>query len=164
MHMTIMTEFILYADDFPVDNVIKTIGISEYECVKKGDVIYYGENKALQRIEDCSSITYSTDYIETDDLKKPIEIIVKMLSCVSKKIIECIQTYGLTAKFCVVINLTDNPIIELSKEFINIAASFNASIEFDSYVNYDNWGNLIMKKSGDEESGGNTGDSSLISR
>lgn len=134
--MTIMTEFILYADDFPVDEVIKIIGINKYECEKNGDVILCGENKDLQRVADCNSIRYSTDYIETNDVNKTVEIMLKMLSPVCEKISECIKKYKLTAKFCIVINLTDNPMIELSEEFIKLAAKFNAFIEFDSYVNY----------------------------
>lgn len=133
--MAIMTEFILYADDFPVDEAIKIIGINKYECEKNGDVIFYGENKDLQRTADCSSITYSTDYIETNDINRSVEIMLKMLSPVSEKISQCIEEYKLTSKFCIVINLTDNPMIELSEEFIKLAAKFNAFVEFDSYVN-----------------------------
>jgi len=63
-----------------------------------------------------------------------------------KQIVECVEKYDLTAKFCVVINLTDNPAILLSCEFINLASRLHAEIEFDSYVNYDEEGKLISKK------------------
>lgn len=55
----------------------------------------------------------------------------------SKKdcIVEVISEYGLTAKFCIVINLTDNLKILLSNQFIQLAAFLNAEIEFDTYLN-----------------------------
>ena len=65
-----------------------------------------------------------------------------MLLTHEKQIVECVEKYNLNAKFCVVINLSENPVIGLSREFINLASRFHAEIEFDSYLNYDDNGNI----------------------
>lgn len=57
-----------------------------------------------------------------------------MLDPRRKQILESINQYELTSKFCIVINLTDNPEILLSKEFIELAAFLKAEIEFDTYL------------------------------
>lgn len=140
--MTIMVEFIIFADDFPIDIVAEKIGIDNYEYTIKGDIAFCGENKKIQRKEDCNSILYSTGYIDTNDVKKPIENMYKMLSPAAEQISDCVERYQLNAKFCIVINLTDNPVIELPYEFIKLASEIHAFIEFDSYVNYDDDGRI----------------------
>lgn len=141
--MTIMVEFVIFADDFPIDIVAEKIGIDNYEYTKKGDIVFYGENKELHRKEDCTSILYSTGYVDTNDVKKPIENMYKMLLPVCKQISDCVDRYKLNTKFCIVINLTDNPVIELSQEFVKLASKIHAFIEFDSYVNYDDNGKIV---------------------
>ena len=56
---------------------------------------------------------------------------------------ECIEKYSLTAKFYIVINLSDNPIIEISNKFINLVSDLNADISFDTYLDYDDVGKPI---------------------
>ena len=145
--MQIMIEFILIAEEFPVDEVSACIGIDSCKIDKKGDVIHMGQYKQLTRIETHTSILYSTGYIETIAVEEPIEIIYNMLLPREKQIVECIENYNLDAKFCVVINLTDNPAIELSREFIDLASRLHAEIEFDSYVNYDENGKVTFNQS-----------------
>lgn len=142
--MNIVIEFILYADDFPIDIVTKEIGINNFVYSKKGDIIYYGEKKQLHRVEDCTSIVYSVNSTDTNDLTESIQQMCDLLKPASASIITCMEKYNLTAKFCIVINLSDNPVIELSQEFIKLACQVNASVEFDSYVNYDDKGNVIL--------------------
>jgi hypothetical protein len=132
--MEIMVEFIMFAEEFPVDKVRDRIGIDGCKIDKKGDVALMGQYKQLSRIETHTSILYTTGYIETIDVKDPIEQIHDMLLPREKEITECVEKYSLTAKFCVVINITDNPAISLSREFIALAAKLHAEIEFDTYL------------------------------
>ncbi len=141
--MEIMVEFIMFTEDFPVEEISAQIGIDSCKIVKKGDVRYMGQFKQLSRIETHTSIMYSTGYIQTVDVKVPIRKICDMLLSREKQILEYIERYKLNTRFCVVINLTDNPIIELSREFIDLASRLHAEIDFDSYVNYDDDGNVI---------------------
>ena len=132
--METMVEFILVKEDFPIDEVYEKIGIAggtKESLEKKIFGTLLGEN--YDRAKECS-ITYSTGYFETIDVETPIKKIYTMLFPVKKQIIECIKTYELQPKFCIVINLTGNPIINLPNEFINLAAEFSADIEFDTYL------------------------------
>jgi|GEM_PF-436056 len=145
--MEIMVEFIMFKEgEFPVDEVKTQIDIAKCKINKKGDLIRFGEYKQLSRIETHTIIEYTTGYIETINVEEPIKIMYDMLLPREKQIVECVEKYDLTAKFCVVINLTDNPAILLSCEFINLVSRLHAEIEFDSYVNYDEEGKLISKK------------------
>lgn len=139
--MEIMVEFILFSSDFPVEEVYKKIGIEgESQRLMKASFPTLSNGNYI-REKECS-ITYSTGYIATIDVDDPIESIFNMLHSREDQIIRCINAYQLQSKFCVVINLTDNPIIELSKKFIDMASRLQASIEFDSYVNYSRRGKV----------------------
>lgn len=132
--MEIMIEFIMFAEEFPVDDVNTRIGINDCKIDKKGDLIRMGQHKQLSRIETHTSIMYSTGYIKTNSTTEPIKQIYDMLDPRRKQILESINQYELTSKFCIVINLTDNPEILLSQEFIELAAFLKAEIEFDTYL------------------------------
>ncbi len=135
--MEIMVEFILVKEDFPIDEVYKKIGIFEGIKESLGKKIFATtSSKNYIREKECS-ITYSTGYFETINVEIPIKKICTMLFPVKKQIIECIKEYELQSKFCIVINLTSNPIINLSCEFINLAAELGADIEFDTYLDND---------------------------
>ena len=139
--MEIVVEFILFSSEFPVEEVYKKIGI-EGESQRLREASFPTlSNGNYVREKECS-ITYSTGYIETINVDDPIERIFNMLHSQEEQIINCIKEYQLQSKFCIVINLTDNPIIELSKKFIDMASRLQASIGFDSYVNYSRRGKV----------------------
>lgn len=141
--MEIMVEFYLFSTDFPVEEVYEQIGIEgELQRLEEASFPTFSSGNYV-REKECS-ITYSTGYIETIDVNEPIEKIFNMLHSREEQIINCIKAYQLQSKFCIVINLTDNPIIELSKKFIDMASRLQAGIEFDSYVNY-NWRGKVTK-------------------
>lgn len=133
--MNIMACFILLAEDFPVDEVSQQIGLTCDEIMKKGDEILIGPNKDVTRIQTESSIMYSTGYLKTIDVEEPIQCIYTMLKPKKAQIIEVVEKYSLIAKFCIVINLTENPIIGINRNFIEFAADIHAEIEFDTYIN-----------------------------
>ncbi len=63
----------------------------------------------------------------------PIKILYEYLLPKEWIIKECIEEFGLSSKFCIVINLTDNPIIFLPRNFVLMASLFSSDIEFDTY-------------------------------
>ena len=133
--MEIMVEFIMYKEgDFPVDETNKMVGLPNGKISKKGDSIYSSYNNKFIRIETQTSIMYTTGYIETISVTEPINQIYNMLVPRRMQILESINQYGLTSKFCIVINLTDNPEILLSQEIVKLAAFLKAEIEFDTYL------------------------------
>lgn len=132
--MEIMVEFMMFSDDFPVEEVIRKIDIPDYEVDKKGEIRKVGPDKSIAKLNEESVILYSTGYIETIDVDKPIQHMCSILIPHKKQIVECINQFELNAKFCIVINLTDNPIICLSREFIDLVSELHAEIELDSYV------------------------------
>lgn len=135
--MDIMVEFIMYKEgDFPVDETNKMVGLPNGKILKKGDSIYSSYNKFI-RIETQTSIMYTTGYIETISVTEPIKQIYNMLVPRKMQILESINQYELTSKFCIVINLTGNPEILLSQEFIELAAFLKAEIEFDTYLDFE---------------------------
>lgn len=143
--MEIMVEFILFSPDFPVEEAYKKIGIEgEPQRLQKASFPTLSNGNYV-REKECS-ITYSTGYMETIDVDDPIERIFTMLHDQEEQIIDCINTYQLQSKFCIVINLTDNPIINLSKKFIDMASRLQAGIEFDSYVNYNRRGKVAKSR------------------
>lgn len=132
--MEIMVEFILWSDTFPVYQFIEKIDIPYSEKLIKDEIRYIGPDKNIPKVNETSSITYATGYIETVEVKKPLDIMYNMLSVKQDLLIELIEKYNLNSKFCIVINLTDNPIIDLSNKFINLASKLHAEIEFDTYL------------------------------
>lgn len=132
--MEILVEFILVADNFPVEDVCKEIDIHYEKMIKNGDVLLIGPQKDVPRIQTSSSLVYSTGYINTIDVAEPLQIIYNMLYPKKQKIGEEIKKYSLKAKFCITINLTENPIIGISKEFVELASDLYSEIEFDSYI------------------------------
>lgn len=139
--MKIMVEFILVSSDFPVEEVYNQIGLEgEWQRLNEARFPTLSNGKYV-RDKECS-ITYSTGYIETIDVGDPIERIFNLLHSRERQIMNYIKAYQLQSKFCIVINLTDNPIIELPRKFVDMASRLQADIEFDSYVNYNRQGKV----------------------
>lgn len=140
--MEIMAEFILCAENFPLDEVYDIIGLSG----EKGKL----EKKAFKNIagedyirnKECS-IKYATECIKTIDTTIPIQRLFSLLHPRESQIIKCIREFDLYSKFCIVINLTDNPIVALPINFIDMASRFKAEIEFDTYVRYNRLGKIV---------------------
>lgn len=142
--MKILVEYIIIGDEFPVQEVSEVIGIKDCEIVKTGDVVYYGEKNKGYRVETDTSITYTTGYIDTIDMRLPIDIMTDMLGEKRDIIKHYIEKYSLTSKFCIVLCLSDNPIMMMSERFIKLAADLNAFVEFDTYLDYDEDERVIL--------------------
>lgn len=131
--MEIKVEFYLFASDFPVEKVYNLVGL-------KGKCQRLEEAKFVKMSNDCyirqaeSSITYSTGYVNTIEVCKLLEQMYAMLHPCEEMIIKCVDEYQLQSKFCIVMNITENPIIELSHEFVAMAFRLKADIEIDSYI------------------------------
>lgn len=131
--MGIMVELLLVSDSFPMEEVYGAIGL-DGELEHQDEKVFptpSGESYVRQK-NDC--ITYSTGYIETDDAEIPLTKIYEMLSEREKIIKDCMETYRLTAKFCIVINLTENPSVIFPKEFIGLVYRLDAKLEMDTYI------------------------------
>ena len=131
--MGIMIEFIIYASNFPIEEVYEYIGIEgNKKILDKREFATLGDEYYIRDEE--SSITYTTGSIDTIDLNDVVNKIFDIIHPKENEIIDCINKYQLQTMFCVVLNLPDNPIISLSREFVDMASRLRASIDFDSYV------------------------------
>ena len=131
----IAVELILWTDnaDIPMRDLSRTIGIEPAELLSKGDVVYYGEHKNLERVADISSLRYSTGYINTADVEVAVNKMADILKPKFSEIVNIVDKYGMTAKFCIVIVLSENPIIAIPADFVQIMAKLHAELEFDTY-------------------------------
>ena len=131
----IMAEMILWSDNanISMSDLSQSIGIFPVECESIGDVKHYGKDKSLERTVDTSSLLYSTGYIDTVEVESAVNKMVGIIKPRLNEVIGAVDKYGLNVKFCIVISLSEKPIIMLSAEFIQIMAKLNATLEFDTY-------------------------------
>ena len=131
----IMVELILWTDNaaVPIKDLSRTVGIFPVKCESIGDIKHYGEHKNLERIVETSSLLYSTGYIDTADVEVAVNKMADILKPKFSEIVDIVDKYDLTAKFCIVIALSENPIIVLPAEFVQIMAKLHAELEFDTY-------------------------------
>lgn len=136
----IKVELILLSNDpnVQIDVISQLIDIFPVEKESIGDIKYFGETNNFKREVDISSLMYSTDYIKTDEVEVAIKNMIRFIKPKLHNIIAAVHRYNLMSKFCIVISLSEKPIIFLSKEFIEVAALLRADIEFDTYVDADN--------------------------
>ena len=132
-HMEIMVEYFLVARSFPVTEVYEAIGLDGEQEHQERKVFSTPSGKDYVRQEN-DSITYSTGYIKAADVRIPLMMIYNMVSKRTRLIKTYIDKYKLRSKFCIVINLTDNPTIIFPKKFLRLVHSLNAEIEVDSYI------------------------------
>lgn len=132
----IMIEFILWTENPTVsaNELSKAIGINPVDVEFLGDTKHYGKFKQLQRSIKETSLLYSTGYVDTVDVGEAIKRMTDILNPKYSTIVDLVDRYKLHAKFCIVINTLDKPIIALEKDFIQMASKLNAEIEFDSYI------------------------------
>ena len=130
-----MVELILWTDNaaVPIKDLSRTVGIPSVKCESIGDIKHYGEHKNLERVVETSSLLYSTGYIDTADVEVAVNKMADILKPKLSEIVDIVEEYGLTAKFCIVIALSEMPIIALPAEFIQIMAKLHAELEFDTY-------------------------------
>lgn len=143
--MRILVEYLLVGDDFPIDVMATEIGINDCEISYIGDSVYGGPHKNLFiRNEECSSILYSTGYIETMETEIPLRMLYDILYEKKDIILKYIEKYSLESKFCITLCLSDNPEIMIPKEVLELAAYLKAFIEFDTYLDYDENEKIIL--------------------
>lgn len=132
--MGIKTEFILYGDNFPVHELADELKLQKISIETKGQIRHIGPNAIESRIADCTSLLYETEYIDPIDVGVSLDVAYTALAPHVNQIKEYINKYHLTAKFVVVINLSENPIISIPAKFIHLANELCAEIQFDSYI------------------------------
>ena len=141
----IMVELVLWSENqaISMDNIKRSIDIFPVEQETIGDIKRYGKAKKLQRIIETSSLLYSTGYIDTIEVEVAAKKMTSMLKQNLQNIVDAVDKYCLHAKFCIVINLSQKPIIALPSDFIQVMAKLSAELEFDSYVNYNRRGRVL---------------------
>lgn len=131
----IMVELILWSDnaDVSMNDLSQAIGIFPVECESIGETKYYGSSKKYERVVDTSSLLYSTGYIDTAEVEVATNKMVDVIEPKLSEMIDVINKYKLNAKFCIVVALSEKPIIALPSNFIQIMAKMHADLEFDTY-------------------------------
>lgn len=132
--MGIKVDFVLYGDTFPVHELANKLQIRDLVLEKKGQIRHIGLNSTEERMAECTSLMYETGYIDTIDIDVPLDVIYTIISPNVDIIKKYINKYQLSAKFVIVINLSENPIMSLSAKFIHLANELCAEVEFDSYI------------------------------
>lgn len=130
-----MVELILWSDnaDISMNDLSQAIGIFPAECESIGDIKRYGAFKNFERAVDTSSLMYSTGYIDTIEVEIAINKMISIIEPKLYQIVDIINKYGLNAKFCIVVALSEKPIIAIPSTFIQIMAKMSAELEFDTY-------------------------------
>lgn len=132
----IMVELILWSNnpDLLMQEIEKTIKMQAISLEVMGDIKKYGEKKELTRMIDVSSLTYSTKYVDTIDVEKAIAVMLEMIEPSLEVISEIVKVNSLNAKFCIVINSSEQPIMSIPSKFIQVMSRLSASLEFDMYI------------------------------
>ncbi len=132
--MDIQAELILYSKSFPIELVYNEIGIPG-ECFEADDNVIYKTISGSDYIKECeSSITYASKKLQTIYVSEALDDLCNLLTDRLDIIKKMMDKYKLSAKFCITLNLTDEPEIVFSNNFIKNSAMLNASIEIDSYI------------------------------
>lgn len=131
--MDIQAELILYSKSFPVELVYNEIGIPG-DRFETDDNVIYKTISGSDYIKECeNSITYASKKLNTIYVSEALDDLCSLLLDRLDIIKKMIDTYELSAKFCITLNLTDEPEIVFSNDFVKVSAMLNASIEIDSY-------------------------------
>ena len=150
-----MVELVLWSDnaDISMNDLSQAIGIFPVECESIGDIKRYGALKKFERVVDTSSLMYSTGYIDTIETEFAINKMINIIEPKLSKIVNIIDKYELNVKFCIVIALSEKPIIVLPSTFVQIMAKMHAELEFDTYFDcswkgkaFKPWLNIKMKR------------------
>ena len=94
----IMVEFILWTDNpkTDIDKISHYIGIQPIEKKRMGEMRYIGPNKNIEKINEESSLLYSTDYIKTVEVEHAMPKMIDMLKPNMKNIISVIFSKSLS--------------------------------------------------------------------
>nr|WP_294670244.1 DUF4279 domain-containing protein [uncultured Ruminococcus sp.] len=133
-----MIEFTLWTEnpEVDIDSLSQIIDIFPVEKESIGDIKYYGKESNLKRIVDVSSLMYSTGYVNTIEVEYALEKILNLIKPNLKNIISVINDYSLNAKFCIIVDTEEKPIISIPSYIIKVIAQLSAEIDFDIYLDY----------------------------
>lgn len=71
--MDMMLELLIWGDKTSIDRIVNEINIKPVEVIHQGDIVYVGPKKNIQQIQKDNIVIYSTGYLETRDVKVPIQ-------------------------------------------------------------------------------------------
>jgi len=128
------------ADEFPIDDFTKVLGIQPTRKYKKGDEIIRPHNPNViskgthHRLH--SSWELGTDYQESYDINQQLYNILNYIENKAEKLNQLKKEYDLAYMFVIVIQVENNekPAMYLESRFIDFASSIGAEVDFDLYI------------------------------
>ena len=142
--MEMMLELLIEGERVLIDEIVDKIDIKTMEIVHKGDVLMVGPKKNIRQIQENNILIYSTGYIDTIDANIPIEKMLDIWKGEKEKLKKYVSNPKTSIKLCLTVNLSENPILYFSNEFIEFVSYLNAELEIDSYVEYDCEENIVL--------------------
>lgn len=127
----VKVEFCISGDDFDPQEITEKLSIIPNIVYKQGDPI---KNRPLKRR--CSCWQIETDYEESLDAEEQLEKIISKLYPKKEQLQKLHNTYivNMMFMFVLIIENSQIPSSNFSKEFIEFVASIGAEIQFDNYV------------------------------
>ena len=144
--MEMMLELLIWGAGKLIDEISDEIDIKPTEIIHEGDIIMTGPTKNIKQIQKDNMLTYSTEYINTIDVNDLTGKMLNTWEMEKVKLKKYVDNKNLHIKICLTMNLSENPILYFSKEFIKFVSYLNANFEIDTYVDYDTDEKVIMKK------------------
>ena len=128
-----MSYFVLYGDDFPLDDFIKDIGIIPTEAYRKDEEFIRCKNKH-PRYE--KAWKFETDYVMTDFPEELIHKVADTLFNSVDIIIYYKEKYNLECKVMTVVNFKSSQTrgIGINTRLIEFAYKVKAEYKFDIYT------------------------------
>ena len=142
--MEMMLELLIWGDNVPIDELVNRINVEPTEVIRQGDILYVGPEKNIQQIQKDNIIIYSTGYLKARDVKIPTQKMLGIWDKEKDKLRKYIKSSACHVKVCLTVNISENPILYFSHEFIEFINYLNAEFEIDSYLEYDNKNNGVI--------------------
>ena len=127
---TVMAEFIIYGEHFPIEDVSKRLALEPTGYHVKGEKI----REKVERIETFWFI--NTDYEESVDINDQLNQLIELLKEKENELLTMQSEFAVEYKFCIVIRVEKNekPAMYLTQEVIAFISSIKAWVDFDLYI------------------------------
>ena len=132
----VMVYFSMFADEFPLENVTKQLGIEPTESYKKGDIIKK-ISPTENHIRGYTCWKLSKGYQESLDVGEQVDMIINQIGGKSSIINDLKRQFGLECRFTIVIIINNGytPGLHLNEPIVAFENSINADFDIDLYAN-----------------------------
>ncbi|AOH56659.1 hypothetical protein ABE28_020010 [Peribacillus muralis] len=135
----VMVYFSLFGDDFPIDEVTKSLGITPTLTYKKGDIIprHNSLNSLQPHYRKETAWDLSSGYQESYDVTEQMDQVFVPLKNQAAVINQLKENYHLQCKFFIVIKMENghSPGLYLDNEQVDFASKVKAGFDIDLYAN-----------------------------